>query len=331
MGTRGCLRAYPTAHCRKQAGGNAHIDALCPVEGLGLGTAGRILANPFGMDFSLLRIFTLAVLSSSPQALAAHALAQQACDYSTAGSSQVVAFPLASQTKNLLVAFVEYGGPPRSVSVSDSLGNTYHPISQESSSIETVEVWYAWNEGSGPNRVTAVAAGATSGLGVFLHEYSGFEAGVLVKHSTAHGSSASPDSGSLLVGDGEVLAAHCQAQATLLGPSPGFAVRGTCIGDLSEDLIDPLAGSYSAQFQVATPTQWVASLVAFADPAPSGTSALNSGASSPPPVRPASGDYEVGCAATPGPLFLLLTLWRNRRPRSGSLRSRSGRPHGNAS
>jgi hypothetical protein len=151
---------------------------------------------------------------------------------------------------DLLVAGVYFSASSVTVTVTDSLGNTWLPTTAyantagcSAGNVTVAQIFYAGSIAAGSNTVTVAQSSGTSPLGVFLVEYSGASsAGVLdgVNGGPATSSTGTMSAGTLTTTGAHDLVVGLFAEATVYGlmaPGPGFSIvaNSTTFYSLFED------------------------------------------------------------------------------------------------
>jgi hypothetical protein len=180
-------------------------------------------------------------------------------------SSMSLAFPTANTAGNFLIVEATVARPAGTLSISDSAGNTYVPVSApvtDTTQNVTSYLWYVATCNAGPNAVT-VTPGTPGAQEIHISEWSGLSASNPVDGTAAAtGTGTSASSGAITTAaTGDLVYGY----AFLLNPaSPGarFASLTTVNGDLDEYQIQSVPGSVSATFTQPSGT-WFARVAAF--------------------------------------------------------------------
>jgi hypothetical protein len=185
----------------------------------------------------------------------------------TTTSSMSLAFPTSNRAGNFLIVEATVARPAGTLTISDSLGNTYvaaaAPVTDTAQNV-TSYLWYVPNCQAGANTVTATPAVAGA-QEIHISEWSGLSAAnPLDIVASAAGIGTSASSGSVTTtADGDLIYGY----TFLLNPAspgPGFAGLTLVNGDLDEYEIQPTAGNVAATFTQQSGT-WFAR-VAASDP-----------------------------------------------------------------
>jgi chitodextrinase len=152
---------------------------------------------------------------------------------------------------NLLVAYLIWdstGG----ASVSDSLGNVYASAggpTRWSNGIYSAQVFYAINNRSGVDTVTAIFSTSVHSFGIiYAHEYSGInQTSPLDVTIAAAGPSGNLTSGvTNTTNSMDLLFAGGVSANVVTSPGPGYMARSTSHGNITEDRVVTVTGSYNA-------------------------------------------------------------------------------------
>ena len=168
--------------------------------------------------------------------------------------------------RNLLVVAVDFDGTTNTVVVTDSLGNALQAVAPAPRSMtQSDQIWYAVITAGGPDVITATFDSPTLGIGLYAHEYSGLDtSGPLDVFVTGTGTGTAIATATLTTArPDELLFAHGMTQDVVSAPGAGFASRQTCNANMTEDMVAPTPGSYSATFTAGASANWLASLVAL--------------------------------------------------------------------
>jgi uncharacterized repeat protein (TIGR01451 family) len=176
-----------------------------------------------------------------------------------------VSFPSNNTQGNFLIVTGSAARPARTLSVSDTLGNTYVPAIGPVTDVAqdvTIYIWYVPICKGGANTVT-ITPSNTAALEIHVSEWSGIAPSSPVDQivsatgtgtSVSSGSRTTTASGELIFGYGWVL--------NTATAGPGFMPISLVNGDLDEYQIQTTAGSVAATFTQASGT-WFALLATF--------------------------------------------------------------------
>lgn len=195
------------------------------------------------------------------------AFVQEKDNQITSGQINHVAFSSSVGTGNLIAVFLIWDNTG-SASVSDSLGNTYftaHAPTLWGNNSYSVQTFYASNATGGADTVTATFATPITSFGIlYAHEYSGvLQTAPIDVTAAASGTSGSLNSGPVTTTNAvDLLFAGGVSASVVTSPGPGYVARSTAEGNITEDIVVSVPGSYSA---TATNQQgaWAMQVVAF--------------------------------------------------------------------
>jgi hypothetical protein len=178
-----------------------------------------------------------------------------------------VAYPQAQTQGNMNIVVVGWHDATATLkSVTDSLGNTYKlAIGPTTGTKLRQKIYYAPNIVAGTNTVTITFNVAATNPDIRILEYSGLDP------VSPFDVAAGADSNSLLANSGSVttnfnseLLFGADMAATTSGPGAGYTSRVlTPDGDIAEDNIASVTGSYSATAPLKTKSPWVMQIAAF--------------------------------------------------------------------
>jgi thermitase len=203
------------------------------------------------------------------------ALVQSGSVQGSASKSISKAFGRANTAGNLIIAFVRMSTTTQTVTVKDSLGNTYADAVSQTQTTDgsQIHLFYAKSIKAGANTVTATLSGSNSHPWLAIYEYSGLSTSApLDKTAHGQGTSASPNSGAT----GTVSAATELVFAGLGLPSTSGATVTAGSGyhleqqttstsrAANEDRLTTSTGSYSGTFALSGSTNWSAVVATFA-------------------------------------------------------------------
>jgi outer membrane protein assembly factor BamB len=152
------------------------------------------------------------------------------------------------------------------VKVSDTRGNTYKAatVRQAFGNSWSAQVFYASNIRGGSNTVKATFSRAITSFGiVYLHEYTGLaKVSPVDVSASAVGTSAFMSSGTVTTTRAHDLLFAAGASDTTVTHGAGFTTRLRGFGNLTEDRVVTITGSYAGT-ATQNGTTWVMQLVAF--------------------------------------------------------------------
>jgi hypothetical protein len=166
-------------------------------------------------------------------------------------SSEAVIFTSNNTAGNLIVVGLAFDDVANFSSISDTNGNTYVQASPEltypGGGAWKSDIYYAKNIKGGANTVT-VNLSTNGHPEVYIHEYSGLDtASPLDVTASSTDFSANPDSGSATTySANELIFGWGRIQNAGPVPGAGFTTRSTLNGNITEDKVVSVAGSYNA-------------------------------------------------------------------------------------
>lgn len=176
-------------------------------------------------------------------------------------ASRALAFGTNNTVGNTIIVTAEYAGGFRSIS--DSQGNAYNTAVATTTSpgSNKMQIWYASNIKGGANTVTVNYTGSTYN-DLFIFEYAGL--GALDMTSLAFGTGTTATSGVATTNyPNELIFGFGIADSYSLSAGYLFVSRSTFDGDIAEDKISGLAGSYSATGTLSGSSGWAMSVATF--------------------------------------------------------------------
>jgi hypothetical protein len=192
----------------------------------------------------------------------------------SAVGSVAVAFPASNTAGNLIIAFVRMSTTTQTVSVTDSLGNSYvDAVTQgQTSDGHQVHIFYAKNIAAGANTVKATFSASNNHPWLAIYEYRGLSAtSPLDQTAHAQGNSTTPNSGATAT----TLSANelVFAAAAISSSYTGTAAAGSGYTMLQQDtntspadnesLIATSTGTYAATFTLSSSANWCAVVATF--------------------------------------------------------------------
>jgi chitodextrinase len=219
-------------------------------------------------DITTAGLLLVAALNSGPVfGSVAAPFVQEKDKQVTSGTSNSVALSTPTVGGDGLVVYVIWDNRG-SVSVSDTAGNSYisavGPTLWNNGTYST-QIFYAKDIKGGVDTVTAQFKTRITSFGiVYVHEYSGLDRTNPVDGATAAaGSSGSLNSGSLITTSAnDLLFAGGVSSFAVTGAGPGYAIRSTAEGNITEDRAVSTAGTYNASAN-HNGTFWAMQMVAF--------------------------------------------------------------------
>lgn len=189
-------------------------------------------------------------------------------------SSLSVPFTQNNTSGNLIIAAVRISTTTQTVSVTDTLGNTYTSAASQSQSTDShqVFIFYAKNIKAGSNTVKATFSGSNTHPWLAIYEYSGLSTTTaLDKTAHAQGSNTSPSSGSTATTSGSnellfgVLGLPYNYSGTVTaGTSYTLLQQDTSTSRAANEARTVTAtGAYAATFSLSASANWSAAIATF--------------------------------------------------------------------
>jgi hypothetical protein len=208
-------------------------------------------------------------LTNFVQTTGGYALVQHTSVDAGTTTSATLAFKANNTAGNWIAVVVRAGLGNETITVADSIGNTYHSAVQSTQSGITVGIFYAENIKGGANTVT-VSDTASATLRFALLEYSGVATlNSLDATASALGASTSPNSGNAtttLNGD-LLLGAIATVNPASYTAGSGYTIEESIPAEPNTKLIvedvQSAAGAVSASATLAASNNWSAILAAF--------------------------------------------------------------------
>src|SRR5216684_2907304 len=224
-----------------------------------------------GRSFGLCLLF-LAVGLGRAQAAPIAFVQSNSATPQTPQTSVTITYTAAQTAGDLNVVVVGWNDTTAKVSsVVDSKGNTYAlaaaPVVQ--TGVATQAIYYAKNivsAAAGANTVTVTFSVAANFADIRIAEYSGIDpVNPLDVSAGAQGNTATSNSGSVTTTNAnDLLVGGNLVQVTSTGPGTGYTSRGiTGDGDILEDRVVTVTGSYSATANLSTVQPWIMQMAAF--------------------------------------------------------------------
>jgi hypothetical protein len=184
----------------------------------------------------------------------------------TSGTSASVAFRAATSAGNTIVAYVIWNNTS-GVTLTDSRGDAFVSASAPTSwgNGYSAQVFYATNIAGGATTVTATFLKSLTSFGiVYVHEYAGIStANPIDATAAASGSSATLNSGDVMTtSPNDLLFGAGVSDDRVTGAGDGFAPRDMTYGNITEDGVASVTGSYSAT-ATHSGNAWAMQVVAF--------------------------------------------------------------------
>src|SRR5258708_2330898 len=182
---------------------------------------------------------------------AAPAFKQEKDNQATSGNTAKVTFSASTSSGNLIAIYLIWDNTG-TASVSDSWGNSYAsavPQIRWFNSRYSAQIFYTISSGSGIDSVTATFGTKLSQFGIiYAHEYSGIRATAPIDvTAAAAGTSGALSSGSATTAnDNDLLFAGGVSANWVTGAGAGYTARSTAHGNMTEDRVVSVKGSYSA-------------------------------------------------------------------------------------
>src|SRR5216684_2047439 len=252
-----------------------------------------------GRSFGLCLLF-LAVGLGRAQAAPIAFMQSNSATPQTPQTSVTITYTAAQTAGDLNVVVVGWNDTTAKVSsVVDSKGNTYAlaaaPVVQ--TGVATQAIYYAKNivsAAAGANTVTVTFSVAANFADIRIAEYSGIDpVNPLDVSAGAQGNTATSNSGSVTTANAnDLLVGANLVQSSTVSAGSGYTSRGiTGDGDILEDRVVTVTGSYSATANLNTTQLWIMQMAAFR--AASGTGGTTPSITS---LNPTSG--QVGASVT---------------------------------
>jgi len=195
-----------------------------------------------------------------------------------------VTYTGAQTAGNLNVVIVSWNDSTATISsVTDSIGNTYAvaaaPVVQSATASQAI--YYGKNiaaAAAGANTVTVTFNVAARHPDIRIAEYSGVDPlNPLDASVGAQGNTATSDSGPVSTTNAnDILIGANVVQATSTGPGTGYSSRGITVdGDILEDQVVSVTGSYSATATLDKVQLWIMQMAAFRAATSGGSPAPN--------------------------------------------------------
>jgi hypothetical protein len=203
---------------------------------------------------------------------------QSTCVGPSIGTRLESSFPNPPLPGSLIVVGVTVKSLTAHITVSDSLGNTYQPVSPPTLGVvdHQMQVWFTNNRSEGLDNTITVSIGTDALMILYLHEYGGFSpaAGVEAVATNTGETGLEMPSGPLTTTTAPVLLfSYAISHGQAMSPPPDFSARLGCSGDVSSDLVVDVPGTWNAVPLQMEDGGFISTLVAFAS-----TSALDGGA-----------------------------------------------------
>jgi hypothetical protein len=228
-------------------------------------------------------------------------LVQSNVNGNEAGTSNMsVSFNSSNTAGNFLIVTGTAARPASTLTISDTLGNSYTaamgPVTDTVQNV-TVYIWYVANCKGGASTVTITPSG-TAALEIHVSEWSGLAASSTVDQiasntgtgtSVSSGPQTTTANGELIFGYGWVL--------NTASAGAGFTPISLVNGDLDEYQIQPASGSIAATFTQTSGT-WFAAMVTFKPTGGTSGNGLNVSMVSPAPNAIVTSMTNVSASAT---------------------------------
>lgn len=186
---------------------------------------------------------------------------------SATASSLGIAFVGGSTSGHLLVGVLNTTVLNDTVSVTDTLTDSYHLCIRNTNTVASQYIFYGIAKSTGANTVT-FTTGTSGVLSGAILEYSGFTGTPVIELvSGATGISASANSGAAVVGTGALLVGAVNFTVSTNDAAPSGWTNRENFGTgvlVAADQITASETSFSyAPTNSSTPTTWIAQMVAF--------------------------------------------------------------------
>jgi len=238
---------------------------------------------------SVSRVLIAGMLLSAFAALGqTPALVQSNAAQGTSVSSLPVSFSSSNTVGNVIVASVRLATTTQTVTIADSLGNTYaNAVSQaQSTDGHQIFIFYAKNIKAGANTVTATFSASNAHAWLAVYEYSGL-GNITALDRTAHasGSSTAPSSGSTSTTTvaNELVFGACGLPYNYTGTvtaGSGYTLlqQNTSTSRAANEGRSVTAtGAYAGTFSLSATANWSAAVATFATAPAVTTSSLAAG------------------------------------------------------
>lgn len=173
---------------------------------------------------------------------------------------------------NLIVVCARIGVAGRTITVTDSKGNTYAQDKLQTASAQDLVVYSAKNIAAGANTVSFAISGAADSIRLAIHEYSGIDANPLDQVASATGNSTAADSGATpttTVADELLFACASTGTSKDLTAGTNFTEREVVVQGaaterlLTEDRIVSATGAYNGLVTISALTVWCCCIATY--------------------------------------------------------------------
>jgi hypothetical protein len=262
---KGASANGPFANLTDNARVSGSVSNALSISGLGLADAGYyqvVLTSSYG-----------AVTSSVAQLVVATAGLIQATN-GFGGSASVgsvsTTLPSATVAGNLIVVWTRWGTDGPTGTITDSLGNTWIPVSDKLASTAhgaDAQMFYAINSTSGPDTLTLTLDQSAPRVGLIVCEYTGVNSSDPFEAETSTIDVIPPAVGPLITTNvNDLLFASSMSDfgdVYAWGAGSGYTLRQINPRMAVEDQVGVGPGSYSATFTASTGNSFVSQLAAF--------------------------------------------------------------------
>ena len=185
---------------------------------------------------------------------------QSANNVSSTNTTGIAAsFASSTTAGNAIVVAASTTGPAIS-SVVDSQGNTYVQAVASGGNA----VWYTTGIKGGADTITANFAASTGFSLIYIHEYAGLASNPLDQVSSQTGTGTAITSGAVTTTEAnELILGYAAVDYRVSASGPGFTVRQTAGGNMSEDMTVFSLGTYSAIFTQNISGKWAGMIATF--------------------------------------------------------------------
>lgn len=171
-----------------------------------------------------------------------------------------------------IIVAVRIGVVGRTITVTDSKGNSYNQDEFQTASGQDLAIYSASNATAGANTVSCGISGAADSIRLAIHEYSGLDASALDQTASGTGTGTAADSGATpttTVAD-ELLFACCSTGANRdLTAGTNFTEREVVVQGsaterlLTEDRIVSATGAYNGLVTISSSTVWCCCIATY--------------------------------------------------------------------
>jgi hypothetical protein len=193
------------------------------------------------------------------------------------GTNAAATLPSTANAGDLIVVWVRFGAVPCTASVSDTLGNTWTPVSDAMVSDSThgankgagAQMFYTINQATGSDTINVTYSASVPRRCIIASEYTGVASSNPLD-GEVHAldtTSTSVSVGPLTTSNTRDLLFACSmsdsGDAGPWTPGSGYTLRQSDLRDAAEDMVVSTTGSYSASFSASGGASFVSQLAAF--------------------------------------------------------------------